>query len=115
MAQIAWEYFLKKTQKVIDKYKPHNILKTDANNEAFNHPKSGGIVLNIKGKCKFKQIEYSEKTIKKAKKKFPQLDIDKGDIRNLPYKDNQFDMVLDLSTLDHVKASNTSKALEEYN
>lgn len=114
MAQIAWEYYLEKIQKVIDKYKPQNILKTDADNEAFNHPRSGGIVLNIKGRCKFKQIEYSEKIIKKAKNKFPKLDIDKGDIRNLPYRKNQFDMVIDLSTLDHVKASDVPKVLEEY-
>lgn len=38
-----------------------------------------------------------------------------GDIRDLPYKSNSFNVILDLSTLDHIKPNETKKVLSEYN
>jgi SAM-dependent methyltransferase len=37
-----------------------------------------------------------------------------GDIRKMPFEDEEFDVVMDLSTLDHIPYKDTKKALEEY-
>lgn len=113
MAQIAWEYYLKKVQEIVDRYQPKTILKTDANNEAFDHPKEGGITGNIKGDAIFEQIEYNQNTIDIAKEKVD-CNIIQGDIRKLPYEADKFDMVLDLSTIDHVRSLDVPTVLKEY-
>ena len=43
---------------------------------------------------------------------FPGIDIRQGDICNLPYEQETFDIVLDLSTIDHVE--HYTAALDEY-
>lgn len=42
------------------------------------------------------------------------LNVIEGDIREMPYQDESFDVVMDLSTLDHIPFGDTKKALSEY-
>jgi len=81
-------------------------LKTDCFNEGHERP----IVENNKTKL----VEYNQDTINLAKGKNPKLDITQGDIRQLPFKDNQFDLVLDLSTIDHIPREDVQKVFDEY-
>lgn len=56
-------------------------------------------------------IEYSSKAITLGKKLHPNVTIKKGDIYNLPYKDNSFDLVLSAEVLEHLE--NPDEALDE--
>ena len=40
--------------------------------------------------------------------------ITKGDIRHMPYEDKYFDLVLDFSTLDHIRPEKIDQPLVEY-
>ena len=69
------------------------ILKTDCYNEGFRDKiANDNTVL----------VEYKQTHIDQALSQFPQLKIARGDIRDLPFKNGHFDLVIDLSTIDHV-------------
>ena len=113
---VAWPYYLTKFAEVIDKYNFKIILKTDCNNEAFSHPKFGGLIKNLKPdpSLDIHIVEYDSSIITSALKLFPDLKIQQGDIRNLQYEDKYFDLVADFSTIDHVSENDIYRALSEY-
>lgn len=82
-------------------------LKTDCYNESITRP--------IVGDGSVKMIEYQQSTIDEAKRRNPSLDIIRGDIRYLPFKDGEFNLILDLSTLDHIRPSEVESTLAGYN
>jgi len=47
-------------------------------------------------------LEIDEAIAAKAKRLIPDMRVTVGDIRQIPWPDNTFDVVLDLSTIDHV-------------
>ncbi len=51
---------------------------------------------------KYEGIDYSEEAVKLGRKTYPDLDIKKGDIYNLNYKDNSFDLVICTEVLEHL-------------
>jgi len=57
-------------------------------------------------------IELSEKRIKKAKKLFPNLEIKMGDVNNLPFDDDSFDIIVCSEVLEHVDGY--EKAIKEF-
>jgi len=113
---IAWPYYLIKFNKIIEKYNCKDILKTDCYNEALSRPKYGGLVKNLNNyeKRNIQLLEYDHSMITKAKKLFPDLQIQQGDIRKLPYEDKYFDLVADFSTIDHIPEQDISTTLKEY-
>jgi ubiquinone/menaquinone biosynthesis C-methylase UbiE len=61
-------------------------------------------------------VEYDQALVNIAQKKlFCPERIQRGDIRNLPYPDRMFDIIIDTSTLDHIQPSEVEQALREYN
>src|SRR3989344_5248458 len=56
-------------------------------------------------------IEYSKTAIELGKKSYPDIKITQGDIYNLSYKDNEFDLVLCTEVLEHLE--NPTKGLKE--
>lgn len=59
----------------------------------------------------YEGIEYDETAIELGKKLYPTLEIKKGDIYSLPYKDNSFDLVVCTEVLEHLE--NPKKAYKE--
>jgi len=113
--KIAWDFYLQKFNSVISSLQPKHVLKTDCNNEAFDRPKRGGLVMNLTDKSvDVSLVEYDKDTISKALDKFPSLKVVQGDIRNLPFDTATFDLVADFSTLDHVPGSDVERTLTEY-
>lgn len=107
------KYYLVLSQQTVGKFENPKVLKTDCWNETENGLPEGGIIPQIKGKKVL--IEYQQSNIESAKRNYPQLNIVKGDIRKLPFADLEFDVILDLSTLDHIPEEDIEKALKEYN
>lgn len=87
-----------------------HVLKTDCFNEAQGDP-----MIHDGLARRTRLLEIDPETIKKAEARYPELIIDAGDIRALPYGDESFDLVLDLSTIDHVPGNDYVKVLDEYN
>lgn len=71
----------------------------------------GFFLSSVKAKEKY-GIEISEKRITKASALFPDLKIQLGDIRNLPFEDKTFDVIVCSEVLEHV--SGYEKAIEEF-
>ena len=113
---VAWPYYVKKFNDVIERFNFKKILKTDCNNEAFANPTRGGLVKNLKTSenLDIHILEYEQSVIVKALQQFPDLKILRGDIRDIIYKDNCFDLVADFSTIDHIPEKDVNKALQEY-
>jgi SAM-dependent methyltransferase len=71
----------------------------------LNRLKEHGIGKRLEG------LEYSIDAIKLGKKTYPDIKIKQGDIYNLPYEDNFFDLVLCTEVLEHLDYP--QKALKE--
>lgn len=93
---------------LVEKYNPLRVLKTDCWNESDGDFPVASEITGRYVVC----LELQPSRIAKAQSKFPWLRFTKGDIRSIPFDDNEFDMVIDLSTIDHVEEY--KKALNEY-
>lgn len=82
-----------------------SILKADCYNEGFRDK-----IANDKTVL----VEYKQSHIDQALSLYPQLTIVQGDIRNLPFENEKFDLIVDLSTIDHVLPKDMSQVIREY-
>jgi len=112
--QKVYEYYLQKSQEAINLFSSPKILKLDVYNELMAAPIEGGIAKNLKTLGKIFLIDYDQNSINQVKEKFPELDIIKGDIKNIPFPDRNFDVLLDLSTIDHINPLDLPKVIFEY-
>lgn len=116
MSDHAWSFYLGKCIEMVSKHNSKSVLKTDTWNEAKNYP-NGGIVpylMKLFPYTYFKVIDIDNEFIAEAKARFPSLDVGYGDIRALPFESNTFDMILDMSTLDHILESDIPSVITEY-
>lgn len=90
------------------------ILKTDSHNESGIYSHSIPLLPVLSAGNSAFAIEIDESTLRLAAKLFPNLDIQKGDIRYLEYGSNFVDVIVDFSTIDHVKQSEYRQVLENY-
>lgn len=112
-----WDYYLIRALEVTSFFNNPVILKTDAFNEAEGYPENGGIAACLTDFERVDLLEYDIATMVKAKRVIGQRDdvtFTRGDIRELPFKENTYDVVMDLSTLDHVEPSDVPTVLDEY-
>lgn len=100
----------------MNRYKPKRILKTDAMNESHDGmPAPGGIVGNLETGAEVHLVEVDTGHIAKARKALGRkVHVCWGDIRDLPFEDGEFDLILDMSTLDHVPRADMPGVLDEY-
>ncbi|MDP3941739.1 MAG: class I SAM-dependent methyltransferase [bacterium] len=91
-----------------------SFLRTVVRQSRIVHPKSileagcgEGFILERLYKAnigeKLVGIDFSDRAIALAKKERPHLDIRKGDIYNIPFKDNSFDLVICCEVLEHLE------------
>ena len=115
--EIHQEY-LKTSKAIVEKYPNAWVFKCDANNEAFDYPCKNGLVDGLKGLySQLFLLECNEGIQKFAQQKFferSNVHVDMGDIRSVPYAPEMFDVVLDLSTLDHIPFQDVDRALYQY-
>lgn len=110
-----FNYYLKNSVRLVDDLvnkgiKP-KVLKLDAYNEILDLPDVGGIAGSIGKEC-CTLLEYEYVFARKAR--MLGYDVVQGDIRNLPFGDGEFNLLLDLSTLDHIKPEEVAKTLDGY-
>jgi SAM-dependent methyltransferase len=82
------------------------ILKTDLWNCAETEFPIATLLPNVT--C----IEVDEARVAKAKRRHPGCDFRVGSVTDLPFADDEFDTVLDFSTIDHV--ADPARVLDEY-
>ncbi len=104
-------HYLAQSRRLAGDYTAPSILKTDLHNEANDQPVKGGIVGNLHGDIY--ALEIDPQIYKTAAQKV-KGHLKRGDIRDLPYQDQSFDLVLDLSTIDHVPFADIEGVLRGY-
>lgn len=75
-----------------------SLLKTDLFDEAVSE---GLYPLLVEYAGQVVGIDVSQSIVDAAKKQFPKLQSHKADVRELPFPDASFDVVVSISTLDH--------------
>jgi SAM-dependent methyltransferase len=91
-----------------------NLLKTDLWNEGVECQRDILKQFERHDNMKLFGVDIAHVTCVLAKNNLNKVNVLQGDIRSLPFKDASFDMVLDLSTLDHVPLHQALEAIQEY-
>ena len=117
----VYRFYLLESQRAIDFEGPPCItdkvvLKTDLYNEANSLPYRGGILGNLKRtKIVFSvEIHAGMRELAKRNLRSKGVNACHGDIRALPFPNEIFDFVIDLSTLDHIDPADIAIVLSEY-
>jgi SAM-dependent methyltransferase len=110
---ILHQYYLDRASELVEKYKAKIILKTDLDNEVYSSPIEGGIVGNLGRDLDITAFDILPDLYERAKKLNLKANLGVGDIREI--KDvEKYDMIIDLSTLDHVNQSDAIKTIGNY-
>jgi len=98
-------------EKFIDKTGSPLVLKTDLWNESVSIERE--MLAYFKEARQF-GTDISNIVCKGAYARNKTLFVSQGDVRNLPFKDGSFDVILDISTIDHVSEADAVKVINEY-
>ena len=110
---ILHQYYLDRAKELVEKYKPKTVLKTDLDNEVYSSPIEGGIVGNL-GDMDITAFDISHDLYERAVKLNLKAHIYCGDIRKISDVE-KYDMIIDLSTLDHVCKEDAIEVINNYN
>ncbi len=109
---ILHQYYLDRAKELVEKYKPKVVLKTDLDNEVYSSPFEGGIVGNL-GDLDITAFDIVPDLYERASRLNLKANLSCGDIREI--KDvEKYDMIIDLSTLDHVCKEDAIKVIANY-
>lgn len=92
-------------------FKAERVLKTDLWNESVSVERE--VLAYYAGSVQV-GTDLSSVVCRGAYGRNGRLLISQGDIRSLPFKDGSFDVILDISTIDHVSESDAVKVIAEY-
>jgi len=109
---ILHQYYLDRACQIKDKYNSKIILKTDLDNEVYSSPVEGGIVGNL-GDGDITAFDIAPDLVVRALKLDLKARISLGDIREINDKE-KYDLIIDLSTLDHVNKEDAIKTIKNY-
>jgi SAM-dependent methyltransferase len=85
----------------LHKNRYHSLLKTDLFDESIDV----GLCSFLSNYCdELHGMDISEVCIQAARKRYPDLQTSKADVRDLPYTNGYFDCIVSNSTLDHFSA-----------
>jgi ubiquinone/menaquinone biosynthesis C-methylase UbiE len=112
----VYKFYKDKAIKECNIVKGQRVLKTDCHNESGIFSHSLPIIPHIKDIVTVDALEIDKNVIDLAIKNIGTdgWTITQGDIRNLPYEDNTFDLLLDFSTIDHITPEELPNVLNEY-
>lgn len=115
------EYYLKKAYaKAVKTGFKHvgpgeiNLLKVDLWNEGIMPGRDLLADCQKNKKINVFGMDFSKVVCSAAKSRLKRVHIAQADIRNMPFANNSFDLLLDISTIDHVPWLQAKKALQEY-
>jgi SAM-dependent methyltransferase len=83
------------------------VLKTDLFDEAVSH---GLYPALARHSPRVAGTDISDETVTAAQQKYPGLEAMQGDVRRLPWSDEEFDLVISNSTLDHFEDERSIEA-----
>ena len=86
-----------------------SVLKTDMYEESYGKTKVTSHFLNTN----FSGMDISKNNLKRVRINLPKIPLTTCDVREMPFKDSSFSLVLSLSTLDHIKEKDFLRALKE--
>lgn len=112
----VYKFYVDKAVEYANRFKGKKVLKTDCHNESGIYSHSIPIVPKIKDMVDVTSLEIDENVINKAKINIGTegWTVVQGDIRQLPFKDGEFDLLMDFSTIDHVDVSKLPMVFSEY-
>lgn len=90
------------------------LLKTDLWNEGIETSRDILGVLENNSQIELYGIDISSEVLQAAQKRLKRTQIIQGDIRCLPFPDQFFDIIIDLSTIDHLPERYVPQVLQEY-
>ena len=91
-----------------------SLLKTDLWNEGIEYQRDILGYYQNNENFNLYGIDISPIVCSQARSKTKNVHIIQGDMRNLPFRDDSFDILLDLSTLDHIPENQVMDVLHEY-
>ncbi len=112
----VYNFYLDKAIQIAQTNKGATVLKTDCHNESNIYTQSKPIIPHIWNDVNVFSLEQDASVIKKALHNIGNKNwvVKQGDIRNIPYDNDQFDILMDFSTIDHVCADDLPKVVAEY-
>lgn len=111
-----WAFIISKMLRYIDFKKYDKVVKLDLWDEAVTfHPDVRKTIIKMLKPKKLYYIEWvKEFCFNFSKKKGNFEHIINGNVIEWPFKDNSLDVIIDLSTLDHLKKEEIKKTLKEF-
>jgi len=88
-----------------------NVLKTDLWNEGVEPERD---VLSHFDMPNLVGMDISKLVCLKAHKRLQELRVTQGDFRQLPFKGQSIQAIIDLSTIDHVSESDAARVIQDY-
>ena len=112
----VYNFYKEKAIQVCTENKGNVVLKTDCHNESGIFGHSIPVIPCIKDLVSVYVSEIDQDVIDKALKNIGKDGwvVQQGDIRSLPYNSSFFDLILDFSTIDHVKPEELPLVIKEY-
>lgn len=105
------EVCLRLLREFVGNFEKATVLKTDLWNESVSIERE--VLGYFKSSCQV-GTDISGVVCKCAYDRNRALFVSQSDVRNLPFKDGCFDVILDISTIDHVCEDDAIKVLAEY-
>jgi SAM-dependent methyltransferase len=115
----CYQHYIDKSREIVSLYPDAVVLKTDGWNETLRDCRCGFEfdmpVLTQIGAAEEHCIEYLKDRSELAQERNPSVKVVNADLTKYDYPDEKFDVILDLSTIDHIHPKDLHIVLGKYN